>query len=73
MISNKCYYYKGSTVYIENNSSSVHTKITLEGCTFFNNAAVRGAAVCIVYQNNNTIVATIEKSTFNVNIADESV
>ena len=76
MISNKCYYYMGSTAYIQSNSD--HTKITLEGCTFSNNSAVRGAAVCIANQSSNnpgdySFVATIERCVFDHNIADESV
>ena len=78
MISNKCYYYKGRMVYIKSSSNDI--EIILTGCIFFNNTAVHGAALYIVCQSsigtdqaNMNFVGNIEHSTFDHNVADESV
>ena len=74
-ISNKCYYYKGSTVYIE---STGYTDIALDGCNFFNNTSVRGAAIyislqAVEYPDDEYLVTSFKRSVFDHNIADESI
>jgi len=75
VLSNKCYYYKGSTVYI---ASFGYIEIVFNGCNFSNNTSVRGAAVYIDLQVGENLViesssATIQHSVFDHNLADESV